>query len=276
MIYTTPHVVHYFQPGHSFYAMDTWKANSKLTLTYGLRYELFSPLIDRNNQTSNFTPANGGGIVTAASNASGWSDRALIHSDLINFAPRLGFAYQMFPKLVWRGGYGVYYQHDNRIGSESLIQLNPPQFIDTDLSSGATNPVFELKKWIPCGDHDPTARISFYPELKYAPRTPTRERLTSNRPALAWNINSRAIPLSAPRMLATGAGARNAYVITTSPSHRLRWGMSNFAVSLREPDHGYNRGHLYGSGLLQPQLSTPTWKPPPMTAIAITMASRFR
>src|SRR5277367_5341806 len=149
VIFTTPHVVHYFQPGHSFYAMDTWKVTSKFTLTYGLRYELFAPLIDRNNETSNFTPANGGGIITAASNASGWSDRALIHPDLNNFAPRLGFAYQLMPRLVVRGGYGVFYQHENRIGSESLIQLNPPQFIDTQLTSGASNPVFQLKNGFP-------------------------------------------------------------------------------------------------------------------------------
>ena len=99
---------------------------SKFTLTYGLRYELFAPLIDRNNQTSNFSPANGGEIITAASNASGWFDRALIHPDLNNFAPRFGFAYQMLPRLVWRGGYGVFYQHEKRIGSEALLQLNPP------------------------------------------------------------------------------------------------------------------------------------------------------
>ena len=149
VIFTTPHVVHYFQPGHSFYAMDTWKTTSKLTLTYGLRYELFAPLIDRNNQTTNFTPANGGGLVTAASGASGWFDRALIHPALNNFAPRLGFAYQMMPRLVWRGGYGVFYQHESRIGSESLIQLNPPQFIDTQLSSGPSNPVFQLANGFP-------------------------------------------------------------------------------------------------------------------------------
>ena len=149
VIFTSPHVVHYFQPGHSFYAMDTWKLTSKLTLTYGLRYELFAPLIDRNNETSNFNPANGGGIVTAASNASGWFNRALIHPDLNNFAPRLGFAYQLMPRLVVRGGYGVFYQHENRIGSESLIQLNPPQFVDTQLSGGASNPVFKLSDGFP-------------------------------------------------------------------------------------------------------------------------------
>lgn len=149
VIYTTPHVVHYFQPGHSFYAMDTWKATSKLTLTYGLRYELFAPLIDRQNETSNFSPAHGGEIVTAASNASGWFDRALIHPDLVNFAPRLGFAYQLMPRLVARGGYGIFYQHGDRIGSESLIQLNPPQFVDTQLTSGSSNPVFKLSDGFP-------------------------------------------------------------------------------------------------------------------------------
>ncbi|MGC2767329.1 MAG: carboxypeptidase regulatory-like domain-containing protein, partial [Candidatus Acidiferrum sp.] len=76
--FTTPHVVHYYQPGHSFYAMDTWRLTPKFTLTYGLRYELFAPLMDRSNDTTNFTPANGGGLITAASNASGWYSRSLI------------------------------------------------------------------------------------------------------------------------------------------------------------------------------------------------------
>lgn len=157
VIFTTPHVVHYFTPGHSFYAMDTWKATSKLTLTYGLRYELFAPLIDRNNETTNFTPLNGGGLITPASNASGWYGRALIHPALNNFAPRFGFAYQMLPRLVWRGGYGVFYQHVNRIGSEALLQLNPPQFVDTQLSTGANSAVFQLKDGFPSSIIDATA-----------------------------------------------------------------------------------------------------------------------
>jgi hypothetical protein len=147
--FTTPHVVHYYQPGHSFYAMDTWKTTPKLTLIYGVRYELFAPIRERDNNTTNFTPANGGGIVTAAPNASGWFERALIHPDLNDFAPRLGFAYQMTNRIVWRGGYGVFYQHNNRIGSESLLQLNPPFLLDLQLNQSGASTVFQLKDGFP-------------------------------------------------------------------------------------------------------------------------------
>lgn len=182
--YTTAHVVHYFQPGHSFYAMDTWKTTPKLTLTYGLRYELFAPLLDRSNDTTNFTPANGGGLVTAASSASGWYDRSLIHPDLGNFAPRLGFAYQMMNRLVWRGGYGVFYQHDSRIGSESLLQLNPPFLLDTQLNQSGTSTVFQLQNGFPLSTitgsgvdltklqlraQDPNQRTSYVEQTSFGP-----------------------------------------------------------------------------------------------------------
>ena len=182
--FTTPHVVHYFQPGHSFYGMDTWKPTPKLTLTYGLRYELFAPIMERKNNTSNFTPANGGGIVTAASNASGWYDRSLIHPDLNDFAPRLGFAYQLTNRIVWRGGYGVFYQHNNRIGSESLIQINPPFLLDVQLNQSGANTVFQLKNGFPLGAitgsgfdltkvqtraQDPNQRSSYVEQTSFGP-----------------------------------------------------------------------------------------------------------
>ena len=146
--FSTPLVVHYYTPGYSFYGMDTWRATPKLTVTYGLRYELFSPLMDRNNRTSNFSPADGGTIVTAASGASGWRDRALINPDLNDFAPRLGIAYQLNKKMVVRTGYSVFYQHINRIGSESLLQLNPPFLQDVEINTGNA-PFFQLQNGYP-------------------------------------------------------------------------------------------------------------------------------
>ncbi|HEX7195076.1 MAG TPA: hypothetical protein VF207_08915, partial [Chthoniobacterales bacterium] len=109
----------------------------------------FAPILERKNNVSNFTPAGGGGIVTAASNASGWYARSLIHPALNDFAPRLGFAYQLTNRLVFRGGYGVFYQHNSRIGSESLLQLNPPFLLDVQLNRGGTSTVFQLKNGFP-------------------------------------------------------------------------------------------------------------------------------
>jgi hypothetical protein len=182
--FTTPLVVHYFQPGHSFYAMDTWKTTPKLTLTYGLRYELFAPIMERKNNTSNFTPANGGGIVTAAGSASGWYARSLIHPDLNDFAPRLGFAYQVTNRVVLRGGYGVFYQHSNRIGSESLLQLNPPALLDVQLNQSGASTVFQLKNGFPLSSitgsgfdltqlqlraQDPNQRSSYVEQTSFGP-----------------------------------------------------------------------------------------------------------
>lgn len=184
--FTTPLVVHYFQPGHSFYAMDTWKATSKLSVTYGLRYELFAPVMDRNNQASNFTPANGGGIVSVAPNASGWQARSLINPDRNDFAPRLGIAYQLTHKLVIRTGYGVFYQHSNRIGSESLLQLNPPYLQDVQLNQGqgSNTPIFQLQNGYPLATitggpldltslqlraQDPNQRSSYVEQTSFGP-----------------------------------------------------------------------------------------------------------
>lgn len=148
--FTTPHVVHYYMPGHSFYGEDTWRVRPNLTLTYGLRYELFAPLMDHQNQTSNFSPANGGSLVTAAADASGWYARSLIHPDLNDFAPRFGFAYHVAPRIVLRGGYGVFYQHGTRIGSESILQLNPPFLRDSQsLVFGGSTTVFQLQNGFP-------------------------------------------------------------------------------------------------------------------------------
>ena len=66
--------------------------HNKLTLTYGVRYELFSPLLNHQNALSNFTAANGGGFVQAA--GGDWYERSLVHPDKNDFAPRFGFSYQ--------------------------------------------------------------------------------------------------------------------------------------------------------------------------------------
>ena len=89
-----------------------------LTVTYGVRYELFSPLLNHQNAIANFTAANGGGFVDAT--GGDWFQRGLIRPDKNDWAPRLGLFIKPMGRLVLRGGYGIFYQQDVRIGSESV------------------------------------------------------------------------------------------------------------------------------------------------------------
>lgn len=153
--FTTPTVVHNYEYAHNFFAQDQWRIRPNLTLTYGLRYELFTPVLNHQNAMANFTAANGGGFVLAADG--GLFQRALVHPDRNDFAPRVGFAWQPMEKLVLRGGYGIFYQHMVRIGSESMLALNPPFVIDGSIAQSfpSTTPVFQLRNGFPSSQFTP-------------------------------------------------------------------------------------------------------------------------
>ncbi len=145
---SSPFVFHDYLNGTSFYAQDTWRITPRFTLNYGMRYEYYTPWIERDNHTSNFDPANGGRVIVA--NSGGVFERALVHPDRNNFAPRFGFAYNPVKRMTVRGGLGIFYQAFDRVGSENVVQLNPPQFLD--LQTGAAqdqSPVFFLRDGYP-------------------------------------------------------------------------------------------------------------------------------
>ena len=127
-----------YRNGWNWFVGDSWRTNQKLTLNYGVRYEYSSPLFERNNHETNFDPSlNGGqgGLFTIPSNASGTLQRTTVHPQKHNFAPRVGFAYSLMPKLVMRGGFGVYYQNYYRYGSESMLALDPPFLVDAQANA---------------------------------------------------------------------------------------------------------------------------------------------
>jgi hypothetical protein len=127
-----------YRNGWNWFVSDSWRVNQKLTLTYGVRYEYSSPLFERNNHETNFGPnLNGGqgGLFTVPANASGTLQRTTVHPVKTNLAPRVGFAYSLMPKLVMRGGFGLYYQNSYRYGSESMLALDPPFLVDAQANA---------------------------------------------------------------------------------------------------------------------------------------------
>jgi Carboxypeptidase regulatory-like domain/TonB dependent receptor len=99
------------------YVQDTWKVLPRLTLNYGLRYEYYIPQHDIHNNILGWFPGQQSTVFpTAPPNIlypgdPGTPNSGLIYPDHNNFAPRFGFAWDMFgnAKLVMRGGFGIFY-----------------------------------------------------------------------------------------------------------------------------------------------------------------------
>ena len=90
------------------YGQDAWRLTSTTTLTYGLRYEFMSPLIDVDYTNSNLDLSSGTPQVFIGGQ-NGYP-RGLMYANKTNFAPRLGLA-QSLPRLglVAHLAYGIFY-----------------------------------------------------------------------------------------------------------------------------------------------------------------------
>ncbi|HEX4381145.1 MAG TPA: TonB-dependent receptor [Candidatus Acidoferrum sp.] len=137
------------------YVNDDWKITNKLTVNLGVRYDFFGLVYEHHDAQANFVPAGSGpfsaptyllpasvttanlspsflaltaldGINVVSSNKYGGG---LGSSQKANFAPRVGIAYQMTPKLVIRAGWGMFYNgFENRGYSPNIGENYPFQF----------------------------------------------------------------------------------------------------------------------------------------------------
>jgi outer membrane receptor protein involved in Fe transport len=143
--------------GYAFYAQDDWKPTDKITVNAGLRYDFMTPQLEADNHISNFDPTGAGRLLQASSGSV--ANRALVDPDRNNFAPRLGLTYAPTPGSVFRGGYGIFYNLYDRIGSEDQLSLNLP-FLINNLAPAPTlaqGPTFLLKNGFPANALNPSS-----------------------------------------------------------------------------------------------------------------------
>jgi hypothetical protein len=94
------------------YFADDWRVTKKLTLNLGIRWDYYTPYSEVANRWANFNIVTGK-IDVAGRN--GVDQNGDVQPYYKNIGPRFGFAYQVLPHTVLRGGFGLFY---NPTGSE--------------------------------------------------------------------------------------------------------------------------------------------------------------
>ena len=138
------------------YFQDNWKITKKLNLNLGVRYEIFSPIGEQFGRQSSFdldnltlyvprgpnqnaalppnfnSPVTLNGVsypalfTTPITVNRGVRNSYIIPWDKLDIGPRLGFAYNIVPKTVIRGFYGIFYGgEENQGGSPNRGESAP-------------------------------------------------------------------------------------------------------------------------------------------------------
>lgn len=100
--------------GHAIYIQDDWRVTPRLTINYGLRYDVTLPPLERDDKWSDFDPflpnprADGqpGALRFAGFNPGEVGKRTLVEGWYKGFGPRFSFAYSPDEKTAIRGGVG--------------------------------------------------------------------------------------------------------------------------------------------------------------------------
>jgi Carboxypeptidase regulatory-like domain/TonB dependent receptor-like, beta-barrel len=133
---------------YGLYIRDRWRATSKLTLTLGLRWELYPNRtrsaglgIESYDPTTNEVLIGGRGSVPR-DNGVGYSKKL--------FAPRVGFAYQVASSTVIRSGYGITY-HSHPWGAQALRGWYPLTIVAVFAGVNGFQPVTTDPNYVAAG-----------------------------------------------------------------------------------------------------------------------------
>jgi hypothetical protein len=171
------------------YFQDDWKFSPKLTINWGLRYELYTQPIDYRDRGGLFNVITGR---YALPGKDGFS-RAIVNGDHNNWAPRFGLAYSATSKLTIRTGFGVFYSR--REMNQEVTQFggnipNTPSITFPSVSaSGTLTPPVTLSSPLIAQPSDPTLS-NFTPAQPLSTLVRTADFANSVNPySYQWNFS---------------------------------------------------------------------------------------
>jgi len=153
----------------SGFLQDDFRANSKLTLNVGVRWDYFGPWSEEQDRFGNFDLRTGERLLPTSTRRivrdllgspngdlpAGWRyaslDEIIPRKNWRNFSPRMGFAYNAGRNIVFRGGYGIFYgvtvsNNFNNAGTDGS-----PFFFDFRLASELDRPIIPRRGFPPGG-----------------------------------------------------------------------------------------------------------------------------
>jgi hypothetical protein len=183
---------------------DDWKLTPKLTVNLGLRWDFFGLVGEHHENQANFVPAGpptGGPlyIIPVGKNSNNLSTgcatcftnllaseptpitlavtnkygQGLGNSQKDNFAPRIGLAYQVNPKLVVRSGFGLFYNgFENRGFSPNLGENYPFQFNFSFSAPNDATPISAGTPFAGCPTAGPGGTATFEAGFSCTPLSP--------------------------------------------------------------------------------------------------------
>jgi Carboxypeptidase regulatory-like domain len=142
------------------FAGDTWRATRKLSVDYGIRWDLFQPSKEAHDQTSFFDPnaenpgaGNRLGALVFAGNKWGSASFGARYPENLYrgaFGPRVGIAYAITQKSVIRAGYGIFYMQNFYPGWNGGIATDGfNKTVAFDSTLGGLQPAFLLQNGLP-------------------------------------------------------------------------------------------------------------------------------
>lgn len=148
------------QHDYALYFHDTWRANRRLTFSYGVRYEIQAPRTERYNRFNyfDFNATNPLSSATGLNLKGGlvYGKKDMWNPDYNDLAPRASIAYKINEKLVFRAGYGIFFPptvavangptdgystSTNWLSTQGGAGLIPTNVLSNPFPNGFNNPV---------------------------------------------------------------------------------------------------------------------------------------